>query len=120
MAGRSNALTHVLTQTAVYWGTPATTGSGGRTFASPVELSVRWEQRHDLFVDSTGAEVRSNAVVYTGQDVAINGYLFLGDLDDLSSAEESDPTTLSDAYEIRGFESVPNIKGDRFARKAFL
>lgn len=117
---RSTLLTDKLKQTAVYWGSPQSDGAGGRTFDDPVELSVRWEQRQELFIDASGQESTSKAVVYLGQDVDIGGYLYLGDLDGLSSAEEGDPLTVGGAYEIRGFEKTPDIKADQFLRKAWL
>ena len=120
--GRSTLLTDKLRQTAVYWGDPQSDGAGGRTFGSayPVELSIRWEERQELFVDASGQETMSQAVVYLDQDIDIGGYLDLGDLDDLSSAEESDPLTVGGAYEIRNFKKLPDIKADRFLRKVWL
>ena len=117
---RSTLLTDKLRQTAVYWGNPQSDGTGGRTFDDPVELSVRWEQRQELFIDVGGQEVTSQAVVYVDQDVDIGGYLYLGDLDDLSSAEEASPLTVDGAYEIRGLKKLPDIKASRFMRKAWL
>jgi len=117
---RSNLLTDKLKQTAVYWGNPQSDGAGGRTFDDPVEISVRYEERQELFIDTNGQEARSRAVVYLSQDVAMGGYLYLGDLDDLSSAEEGDPLLVQAAYEIRGFEKTPGIKAERFLRKVWL
>jgi len=116
----STRFTHSLKQTAVYWGTPVSDGVGGRTFADPVELDVRWEERHELFIDPQGQEKQSSAVVFIGQDVVVGGYLFLGDLDDLSSAEEGDALNVSGAYEIRQFGKIPDSKGTSFLRRAWL
>ena len=120
--GQSNFLTGQLKQTAIYWGDPQSDGMGGRTFGSsyPVELSVRWEQRQELFIDAAGQEKRSQAVVYVAQDVDMGGYLFLGTLDNLSSAEEADPLTVDGAHEIRGWAKVPSLKADRYLRKIWL
>lgn len=117
---KTKRLTHWLKQIAVYWGSPVSDGQGGRTFDSPVELDVRWEERHDLFVDAQGQEKQSSAVVYIGQDVVIGGYLFLGDLDDLGSAEEDDPQNVAGVYEIRQFDKVPDAKGTDYLRRAWL
>lgn len=113
-------------QTAVYWGGPVNDGYGGRTFDDAVELSpadrngVRWEQREELFIDASGEERRSQAVVYVAQDVETGGYLYLGELADLDSEELSDPLALDDAYEVRSFKKVPNMAGDKWMRKAWL
>lgn len=119
---RSTLLTDKLRQTAVYWGDPQSDGAGGRTFGSayPIELSIRWEQRQELFIDASGQESTSKAVVYVDQDVDIGGYLYLGGLDDLSSAEEANPLTVDGTYEIRGLKKLPDIRADRFMRKAWL
>lgn len=122
MSSKSKLLTHNLNQTAVYWGSPASDGAGGRTFGSayPEEINVRWEQKQELFIDANGQEVRSNAVVFVGQDVDLGGYLYLGTLEDLSSAEEADPLTTRGAYEIRGLGKMPDLKAGRFVRKIWL
>ena len=57
---------------------------------------------------------------YVGQDVDLGGYLFLGGLADLSSAEERDPLTVDAAYEIRGYAKIPSLKADRYLRKIWL
>lgn len=119
--GRSTLLTHNLKQTAVYWANPQSDGFGGRTFDDPIEISVRWEDRQELFIDASGQEKTSQAVVYLAQDVNLGGYLYLGSLSDLSSAEEGDPLTNGVAsYEIRGFRKVPDIRGERSLRKVWL
>lgn len=123
---KSGILTHSLNQTAVYWPNPAPDGWGGKSFDEAEELDpaedngVRWVQRQELFIDAQGQEQRSNAVVHVAQDVDLGGYLYLGTLDDLSSAEEADPLDVSGAYEIRNFEKYPDRRGTRFVRKVWL
>jgi len=118
---RSNFLNEAMNQVAVYWGNPQSDGSGGRSFGeSPVEIDCRWEQRSELYVDSSGQEKRSQAGVYVNQDLDCGGYLYLGELDDLSVAEQSDPLIVAEAYEIRGFEKTPSFRADIVIRKALL
>lgn len=107
-------------QTAVYWGTPTPDGTGGYTYDDPVEIRVRWEERQELFIDAAGREVRSSAVVRPLQDLDMNGYLYLGDLDDLSSADEGDPQGLAGARPIRGWAKSPTARGGAYVRKAWL
>jgi hypothetical protein len=114
-------LTRNLKQTAVYWASPTPDGFGGATFTTGAEIACRWEDKDELFVDRAGQEVRSHAMVYVGQDLDDGGYLYLGDLDDLSSAEEADPLTVTGAYEIRSFQKSPRLKAaTEFLRKATL
>lgn len=120
MTGRMNLLTSKLKQTAVLWANPVKDGQGGATFDEPIEVNVRWEQKQEMFADVSGQERRSDAVVFVGRDVVVGGYLFLGNLDDLSSAEEGDPLIVGGAYEIRKFEKIPDLSASRYVRKVWL
>ena len=110
----------MLKQTAVYWSTPVQDGYGGFTYADPVEVTVRWMEKNDLFVDQSGREVTSKAVVLAETDFEIGGRLWLGTLADLSVAEKASPHTLSDCSEIRGYTKVGDIDLTQFLRRAFL
>ena len=120
MPGSTTWIADGLPQVAVYWGSPVNTGAGDRTFAVPVEINCRWMQKAVLFVDQTGQTKVSKAVVMVDQDVDLGGYLYLGDLGDLSSAEELDPLTIAEAHEIRAFDRSPTFRGNESVRKATL
>jgi hypothetical protein len=92
----------------------------GRTFDTAVELSVRWEERGDLFVDGAGQERTSRAVVFISQDVDLGGYLYLGTLASLDSSEGVDPFELTEAYEILQFSKIPDRSGTVFVRTVWL
>ncbi|MHA1809367.1 MAG: hypothetical protein ACTSYH_03540 [Candidatus Heimdallarchaeaceae archaeon] len=116
----SRSYSRSLGQTAVYWGSPTVNGWGTTTFDDPVEIDVRWEERQELFIDVDGNEVRSRAIVYAEQDVDLDGYLYLGDLDDLGSAEEADPTQVSGAWSVRRFDKFPDFRNTFYIRKIWL
>ena len=122
--GLENFISRLCVQTAVYWGSPVDDGTGGYTFADPVEISCRWEdqvEKIDRVGASLGEEIVSAAQVYVTQDVEERGYLFLGDLDDLDSDEEADPKTVEKAYMINRFDKVPVMRSaTEFLRKAYL
>lgn len=105
-------------QTIVYWGTPTKDKYSAMTFAAPVELSGRWEQIQEVFKDAQGIEHVSSAVVFLGQDVDMEGWLYLGTLASISSA--ASPDTVTGSYQIKGFTKLPNLKGTNFERKVFL
>lgn len=113
-------LTDNLIQTVVYWGGPVPDGYGSFTFDSPVELSARWEDRNELFIDSTGQESRSLAVVFAGQDIDIGGWLFLGELIDIDSGLTDTPHLVPGARQVRGFRKVPSLDAESFERKVWL
>ena len=103
-----------LRQTATYWGNPAPDGWGGLTFDAPVEVDCRWEEKVEVFTTAAGKEARSIAVVFLGQDVDVDGYLYLG------SSTEASPKDVGGAYQIRAFKKVPNIRATYWERKAWL
>lgn len=117
MAGRSNFLRAMLHETAVWWANAVNTGEGGRSFAEPVEIAVRWEERGELYIDAAGQEKRSSAVIFSSEEVKVGDYLYLGTLGDLSSA---DPLLVAAAYEVKAIAAVPNANGSEHQRNAYL
>lgn len=113
-------LTEDHTGYAVYWGNPAPDGYGGFSWDTPVELSVRWEEKARQFLSSDGELSVSRAIVYLGQDVARDGVLYQGRLADLSAAQKADPRTVTGAQGIRRFDKTPEIDGSDFERVAYL
>lgn len=118
-------ITKNCTQTAVYWASPTPDGKGGMTYADPVEISCRWEDRVEVVAmageDRKGIEEVSKAVVYVLQDVAEQGMLYLGTLDDLDSDEEDAPETIDGAYRIKRFDKIPRLGSTtEFMRKAYI
>lgn len=117
---KSKRFTGPLNQTAVYWANPTSTGMMDKTFTGGVEIDCRWEDKADTFTDPTGEEATSTAVVVVAQDLDLGGYLYLGELTDLSSSEAADPLEVDDAKVIRGVEKVPIRDASDFFRRVFL
>lgn len=109
-----------LNQCAVYWASPVADGYGGFDWDDPVEINCRWEGSSRIFIASNGEQMVSRAEVFTSQDLDEQGMLFLGELDDLDSSEEVDPTTITRAYQIKRFDKIPTIGGGKFLRKVYL
>ena len=108
-------------QTAVYWSSPVNDGYGGFTFAEPIEIKCRWEDKVQFIRMDDGNMQASRAIVYVLQELDEEGYLYLGTLADLDSADEDDPTIVSGAYNIKKFEKSPVLgKTNAFAYKAWL
>ena len=80
----------------------------------------RWEDTQKKFVNAAGEEEVSKAVIYLGQDVDLGGWVWLGDIDDVSSADQDDPENLAGAHEIRAFNKTPNIKADAWEREIMI
>ena len=105
----------IYTQTATYWSLPVIDGYGTRSFASPTLIKCRWEDRTGLTIQKEGELINSRAVVYPNQDVAIGGYLYLGD-----ATATSNPQDLATAYLIQDFKAIPSVNGRVILRKAIL
>ena len=111
----------VCVQTAVYWGNPASDGFGGITFDDPVEIDCRWDEKMTVIVNRLGKEVVSKAVLLLTQDVDEDGYLYLGTLDDLDSADEESPETIDGAWRIMIATKNPLFQSStEFVRGAYL
>ena len=108
-------LKRLMTQTATYWGPGTDDGLGGVTFPSPFLIDVRWQEKAELFRDSQGNQVVSNAVVYPPEPLAVGGYLALG-----NSTGEPDPRNVGGAYEVRNVAFSPSLDGSIKLNKAML
>ena len=107
-------ITKNLRQSATFWATTGLDNFGDPTWAAPVAISVRWEIRREIFLDSSGEENTGESVVYLDRDVARGDYLFLG------TSVTADPTTVTDSRLVRDFRKSPDIRGDRFERLAVV
>lgn len=119
-------LTRTCKQVAVYWGSPVNDGYGGKTFADPVEIFCRWEDKNEIFEAPNGDEAVSKSVVYVLQDLDQEGYLYLGTLDDLlesggESTGELVPSEIEGAQIIKRFDKTPALGSTtEFLRKVYL
>jgi len=126
--GIADFISGLCKQTAVYWGSPQDDGYGTFTYADPVEIKCRWEEKREVISmigdDRKSREIVSKAQVWVLQDVDEEGYLYLGTLDStdaLTSAEEENPADIDGAYKIQLLEKTPELRGsDKFIRKVYL
>lgn len=117
----SQMLIRTFNQTAVYWGSPVEDGSGGKTYATPVEIKCRWEDRQIVVSEEDGKEISSSSQVFTTEDLEEQGYLFLGTLDDLTVENRIDPKLVNKAYEIARVSAVPAVGSTTvFVKKVYL
>lgn len=106
-----------LKDTAVYWALASFGSDGSPVYSTPVEIVCLWVARIDNILDDKGREAISRATVYVNQDLTTHGRLYHGELTDLSTAEKTDPLTVSDAYEIMAFLKTPSLqKMDEYNR----
>ena len=99
---------------ATYWGAPVPTGFGGHSFAAPVAVSVRWEEKMEEFTDEQGSTKLSRAVVFAPIDLEVGGYLLLG------TSATADPTAVNGSLPIQRYAKIPDIRAVEYVRKAWL
>lgn len=107
-----------LKQQAVYWAPTGFNRFGKRTYADPVELACRWEDVAEEFIDPTGTKQLSKSKVQFDTDVLPGGKIKLAVLDSVLFGADVD--TVTEAYEIRSFSKIPNLKATLFLRTAFI
>lgn len=108
----------VYIHTVTYWGAPVLDGFGTRSFAAPVLLKARWEDKTDLTIYKEGEEVNSRAVVYVPSNMAMGGYLAKGDY--VTGTPVADPQTIATAYMVQEYKVIPSVDGAETLRKAVL
>ena len=86
--------------------------------AEPVEISCRWEDVSEEFIDVKGTRQLSKAKVYIGQDVDVGGILMLGTLDDITDSINIKEN--ENAWEVKRFDKLPNLRATEFLRTAWL
>jgi hypothetical protein len=96
-----------LKQTITYWAPTGETQFGGKTFAAPVAIKGRWEDKLENIVDSFGREYVTKSRVYTSQALELTGYIYLG------TSVAADPRGVEGAAEVRTVTSVPSISALR-------
>lgn len=101
-------------QTATYWAPSTPNGFGGYTYATPVQIIVRWEYKQEEVVKENGETVVSRAVVFTSLDLANHGYLYLG------TSTTADPTTVANAFQIQAIIKTPDLRNMTSERRAIL
>lgn len=109
-------------QSAWVWDNPVGDGYGGYSYDAPEHILVRWEEKREEFRDASGNLSISNAIVYTGQDVAEGAMLMLdADFSDSSGAVPTDPTDSAiEAWTVRKFEKLPTLDAKDFLRTCIL
>jgi hypothetical protein len=111
----------VCVQTAVYWSAPVKDGYGSYTFATPTEIKCRWEDKLTVITGANGEQEVCNASILVYQDLALHGYVYLGELTDLTILQKANPKLVNGAREIMYFEKVPLIfSTDKFVRQLLL
>ena len=115
------ALQKMPKQKAVYWGSPVSDGMGGYTYDTPVEISVRWDDKAVLFIGPAGDEMTSRSVILvTGLTLVIGGYLRLGTLGSVGGETATDPRAFYDAFIIKQVANSPSMRANLDQKRIYL
>ena len=100
-------ITKMRKQKATFWEKVGTDDYGRPTFTTPVEIDCRWEDTSEEYISYRGTREVAKSTVYVDRVMDVGGYLKLGSPD---SGTADDPTTEDDAWEVKMFRQVPNLK----------
>ncbi len=103
-----------LNQDVTHWPVTGTNGYGGFTFAVPVLLQGRWEEKQELFINQDAEEVLSQAICYLDTDISPGDFVALG-----NQIDEADPTSIS-GFRVRGYGKSTDLKALVALRKLWL
>lgn len=85
---------------------------GNPGWSAPVVIDARWEDRNTFFADEAGKQATSNAVVIVDRKVEIGDFLYFG--------ENTNPTPVDGAKEVRSSQAIYNVQGDKVDYQAIL
>lgn len=104
-------------QVAVFWSRGSPDPYGRYSFAGPVEIKCRWEDKPEEFMSATGERRVSSAVVYVDRDMKPGDMLKKGPME---SGTPDDPNSLDDALQIQAFANMPDFDAVEFLKTAYL
>ena len=106
--------TENLRESVTYWAPASVNNFGDPSFATPVTVKVKWEDRTELFIDGEGREQRSKSVVYVDTDLVTGGYLFRG------ASVVADPLSVTGAFMVKDFRKISDFEVETHERRAML
>lgn len=104
-------------QKAVWWQRLSPDEYGEFSYAVPVEVSCRWDDTAQEFLDPKGETQTSRSVVYVDRLMTVGDRLKRGELE---SDTADDPSEEAEAFEIRRFDQNPNLRNTETLLTAFL
>lgn len=110
----------VCVQDAVYWSPGADNGFGEKSWTS-TQIKVRWDGVTEAITNKYGKEVICNAKVMVQQELNVEGFLYLGTLTSLSTAQKANPLLVTSAYPIQKLQTTPLFKSaTKFVYEIYL
>jgi hypothetical protein len=104
-------------QNAIWWSAGPKDEFGSISFAAPVQIKCRWEEKNGQIMGAQGQIITGLDTVYVDRDMKIGDKLKEGTL---ATDTPVDPKDDREAFEIQGWEKTPNLKAKEFLRIAYL
>lgn len=106
-----------LIHTATVWKNSVSDNYGGFTFDAPVTVDCRWEGKSELFIDKTGREAVSKAVIWLDVDDGIEegDMIAYGD-----QTTYTDPYDCATAWTLKNVSSTDNLRGTQTAVTGYI
>lgn len=111
-------MSDILNKPAVWWRRTGVDAEGRPAFANPVEILCRWDEEAKMVAGTQTSEVRSSATVIVDRDMSEGDFLKYGEITGLAS--NTDPQSVSDAYEIIAWKKIATLSGTEYVREASL
>lgn len=107
-----------MNQMLVYWERTAENDVyGAPTYAGPVQMQCRWEDKSEVKIDKAGLEFVSQARVYVPMALHLDGYICKGTLAGLHA--DTHPTA-NGGLPIKAVAEIPAVRGAQVLRMVWL
>lgn len=109
---------------AVYWAPAGNDRMGKATFAEPIEIKCRWEDKVSEIVNSEGRTIVTTSIVYPDQVLELTGYLWLipkgEDMDSVEGLNLTNPKANEGAKEVKAMGQLPDLRDTDVLLTAWL
>jgi hypothetical protein len=122
MPSITGVLAKFTNQNLVYWQKTGADTFGKPTYADPVEIRCRWEDRRSERLRPDGRFVATTAYILIGVPLIVGSLVFLGTLADWQALPTYPnlPTNLQGGREVMDLKTTPDIKAQGNVYEAFL
>jgi hypothetical protein len=109
-------------QTALWWAQDVTNEYGQHTYLFPESIRCRWDDMQKEIILKNGTKYLTKSIVYPDRVLKIGDYLFRDtmDLDTGTPTDFLDPRRFDGAFEVVGFDQIPNLKNTETLYIAYL
>lgn len=98
-------------QVATLWERNGVDAYGRPTYATPVEVCVRWDDVYRNVRKANGDTVTVEAIITADRNVPIGSAVWLGSYEDLPGTGSASTTPEDSSHEIYAVDVTPDIKG---------